>query len=135
MARLEESLQKWSGQFASNQYPAGFASGLAELDLRVAESVPVTEVEYTTPFSVVYTGIFRNGQKILGTTKITGDVMKSTLPPQQELTFTVKERGPNFIKGEYVSSGPSDSGTFLLIPGALSANFPPVQNQGTCTIC
>ena len=121
---------KWSGQFTSQQYPAGFACGLAEVDLKVGPEGPVQDIEYQTPFCVVYTGLFRAGQKILGLTKVCGGTMKGTLSANQALTFTVKERGPNFIRRDYISSNPSDSGTFQLVPGPLVTP----TNGGQCVL-
>lgn len=98
----------WKGQFSSSQYPPGYVTWNAEITLRAPP-----EEGYDSIFKVNYNGLFRHGQTYSSTTKVGRDVFKGSFGPQQ-LTFTVNERSPNEIAGEYFSLNPADHGTFTL---------------------
>jgi hypothetical protein len=113
-------MQSWFGHFNSKMYPRGHASGMAEVMVD-----PVAQSRYTSPLTVVYNGLYRNGNTVKVNATIDGNTIECTFPSGQRLTFSVQNRSEECIKGEYNSQCPSDYGTFVLTPGVLLAQDMP----------
>lgn len=106
-------MQTWSGEFNSKIYPKGYASGVAEI------KVNPDQTHYTTPLKIIYTGFYRKGDQIETQAQIEDNLIKSSLPSGQQLTFRIISQNQNCIQGEYNSKNPSDYGNFFLIPREL----------------
>jgi hypothetical protein len=107
-------MKTWSGQFSSSIYPMGFATGIIEV------VIDADQQEYSTPFKVIYSGIYNNRKEIKSEAQVEGNNVEAKFPNGQQLIFLIRKRSEDRIEGEYTSSGPTDRGHFTLTPTPLN---------------
>lgn len=115
-------MSTWSGKFSSTQYPPGVAHGRFQLELDPNKQT------FSTPVTLMYDGMYKHGTVIDSLVQVTPEKMVLNPSPGQLITFTVSQKTPQHITGKYFSTGPSDQGSFLMVPGT---EFP---SDGSCTI-
>ena len=125
--------KSWYGRFTSSTVPHVYG----RIDTELQSEFTSEKVESKLTFT--YTGAYRNGQRIVFD-------IESWLNEYNGLNFGVKNNNeflsvqynidsfsPTKISGTYITNGPYDKGTFVIVPEGEPE--PQIHNNGLCTIC
>jgi hypothetical protein len=149
----------WSGTYRSTTYNANFVKGNMFVPLKSYTSMfheASNGYEFRTTAYIQYTGLYQNGTKNQlpvfikmgvnqrGATPSDGYThqklvtmnMKATNPlmVNQSISYTTTEFTPTRISGTYVTTNPSDKGTWELHPTNNSQLPPYVSETASCVI-
>lgn len=105
------TLHRWEGTFKTTSVvylTVGTVEG--KLGVPLADN---TE-EYNTICEFEYTGTYRNAQKLIGSVYVRKERMSVTIPPSQNILFTITHRSTDTIEGSYACITPHDAGVFTL---------------------
>lgn len=90
----------------------GYTPVKGDIVVHLAEDVNTND--YSAPYVLTYTGMYKSGQGRTGSIQVSDEVMTMQLHPTQTITFIVNKRTSDKITGTYTSDTPADRGEFEL---------------------
>jgi hypothetical protein len=108
-------MENWTGQFNSSRYPS-YSKGIIKTQL---VDMSKSFESFDTNFKIKYTGLYRQGDNIASTVKLSNDLKEFSfsLANGQKIVFSATDIGPTSISGTYLSQAPHDKGNFIIIKG------------------